>query len=182
MADAKQAAIQQLNDELIEDILSGTKRSPLAHLGLNDVGVDQLTTLFPGPFNAAAAFFPEGTTQDRLNELGHTGNSPIDVSKPLVTMSIANMIEQGPVNTRNVLGHEFGHAGLREASEAARTPIGQNLQEAIMRQQDIRTGSPEVKQKSQEFINEAFVNPKRISDVSSELFDQFTRIAHDSLR
>ena len=45
-ATKKASAVGQLNDELAQAILRSSENNPLVGLGLDRVGVDQMTTLF----------------------------------------------------------------------------------------------------------------------------------------
>ena len=90
----KSSAIRQLNDELEQGILRSVENNPLVALGLDRVGVEQMTTLFEDPL-AQAEFDPAGFSKERLKKLGHVGGSPVDFDKP----SVKGMIFDGEIFT-----------------------------------------------------------------------------------
>ena len=155
----KSSAIRQLNDELEQGILRSVENNPLVALGLDRVGVEQMSTLFDRPLESAK-FNPAGFSKERLRKLGHVGGSPVDFDKPSVVLSIGNMARRGPALTRSDMAHEYGHAGIAALANFKPHNIGGSLEEAIMRHQDIQMGGPKAAAESQKYVDDRYTDPK----------------------
>jgi hypothetical protein len=178
----KGSAIRQLNDELEQGILRSVENNPLVALGLDRVGVEQMSTLFDRPLESVK-FNPAGFSKERLRKLGHVGGSPVDFDKPSVLLSIENMARRGPALTRSDLAHEYGHAGIAALANFKPHNIGRSAEEAIMRHQDIQMGGPEAAAESQEYVDDKYVDPKgamrRSKDYHKQLSDKAAKRLYD---
>jgi hypothetical protein len=184
---SKQSAVGQLNDELEQGILRSVDNNALVALGIDRVGIDQLNTLFAAPLNAQV-FSPTGFDEDYFSEVGRVEGSPVDLNKPTVIASVGNMAEQTPAQNRTDLAHEYGHAGIAALSDFKPHNIGPNLEEAIMRVQDMESGPPRSHGESQRYIYKNYDDPmgtierakkyhKQLSDkAQKKLYDEGKRM------
>ena len=171
----KKAAVQQLNDELAQSILRASKNSPLVALGLKLVGPEQMTTLFGGELSAMA-YSRRGFPEAQLKDLGHLGGSPVDFEKPTVIASAADLARQGPSQAAG-LAHEYGHAGISALAKFKKHNIGPNLEEAIIRYQDISTGSPEVAAESLQYITDNYADPETAMQAARTIYEELSEQA-----
>jgi hypothetical protein len=151
----KQAAIQQLNDELAEDIIAASGGSDLVRLGIETIGIDQLTTFLPLKRGVLAQFTPVGYTEKELKEHRPTGypTSPVDTTKPNVAYPIYNMVRRGLAGSRSDIGHEFVHAGILAAIPSTRLWSKQG-REAVTRYHDMVTGDSQERATARAYLEE----------------------------
>ena len=178
----KGSAIRQLNDELEQGILRAAENNPLVALGLDRVGVEQMTTLFKNPLKQAK-FDPAGFSKEELVGAGHVGGSPVDFDKPSVVLSVGNMVRRGPALTRSDMAHEYGHAGIAALANFKPHNIDRSAEEAIMRYQDIQMGGPKAAAESQKYVDKRYVDPKgamrRSKDRHKQLSDKAAKRLYD---
>lgn len=172
----KGAAVQQMNDELAEDIIASSKNNPLVRLGVETVGVEQLTTLFDSGLTAAA-FGQKGFKRSTLKGLGHDPSSPVDTSKPTVIVAAKNMAKSGLRTSRSDMGHEYLHAGIASLAEFKKHNIGRNLEEAIARHHEMVTGSPKDSAIARNYFQKTYKNPANAHKVAKRLYDSLSKKA-----
>jgi len=178
--DPKQAHIQQLNDEIAEDIIAASKRSPLVMLGIETVGIEQMTTLFSNQLTGSI-FAPEGFTKSRLKELRHDPASPVDTTKPTVVVGAKEMVSRGLEGSRSTIGHEFIHAGIAALANFKRHNIGPNLEESVARHHVMVTGNPEQQATSRAIFKKKGWSHKMAEDVYNQLNELAAKRLNDQL-
>jgi uncharacterized protein (UPF0371 family) len=175
-ASKKNAHVQRLNDELAEDIIASSKNNPLVRLGIETIGVKQMTTLFRGNLNAAE-FSPKGYKKGALRKLGHNPASPVDTTKPTVVVAAKNMADQGLRTARSDMGHEYLHAGIASLADFKKHNIGKSLEEAIARHHDMVTGDKDEVNRAKRYFKATYKDPTYAHKVAKELYGQLNEKA-----
>ena len=181
--DPRQAHIQQLNDELAEDIIAASKRSPLVRLGIETVGIEQMTTLLGLERGVLARFRPGGYTEEKLKKKAYrqdrwpfTGYpvSPIAPNKPTVVYPLDTMVSRGLAGSRSDIGHEFIHAGV----EALGDPVSRDVEESVARHHDMVTGTPD----EREIVRERFKKEGWSHESAKKYYNELNKEAKEYLR
>ena len=171
---------QQLNDELAQDIIASSKNNPLVRLGIDAVGVEQLTTLFKGNLTAAE-FAPKGYDPADMKRLGHDPKSPVDLTKPTVVVAAKNMSDQGLATSRSDMGHEYLHAGISALADFKKHNIGESLEEAIARHHEMVTGNEKDSAIAKKYFEETYKDPPYAHKVAKKLYEELSVKAADKL-
>jgi len=179
--DPRQAHIQQLNDELAEDIITASD-SPLVRLGIETVGMEQMTTLLGLERGVLARFRPGGYTEEKLKKKAYrqdrwpfTGYpvSPIAPNKPTVVYPLDTMVSRGLAGSRSDIGHEFIHAGV----EALGDPVSRDVEESVARHHDMVTGTPD----EREIVRERFKKEGWSHESAKKRYNQLNKQAAKKL-
>jgi hypothetical protein len=174
---SKQQHVQQLNDELVADVIAASGRSDLVMLGIETIGVKQMTTLFSSRLTGAI-FSATGFTKKRLKELGHDPASPVDTAKPTVIVSAKNMVSRGLAGSRSDVAHEFIHGGIAALANFKPHNIGPNLEESIARHHDMVTGN----QREKEVVKKLFRKKGWSHETAKYYYDQLNKKAKSRRR
>jgi len=170
--DPRQAHIQQLNDELAEDIITASD-SPLVRLGIETVGMEQMTTLFNRHL-AAAHWRPGGFKKSDLGEdVVHDPASPVDTTRPTVIVGAKNMARRGLAGSRSDIGHEFIHAGVQALGD----PVWGDVEESVARHHDMVTGTPD----ERETVRELFKKEGWSHESAKKRYNQLNKQAANKL-